>query len=84
MTGRIRPGDPLTDRELQILRLLATGAGAAEIARTLYMGLGTVKTDTSRLYGRLGARNAAHAVAIGYAQGLLVPADARAWREATS
>lgn len=67
----IRPGDPLTERERQILTLLATGAGAAEIGRALYIGEGTVKTHTTRLYARLGARNAPHAVALGYQRGIL-------------
>ncbi|WP_433368433.1 response regulator transcription factor [Actinoplanes sp. CA-142083] len=66
---------PLTDREMQILRMLADGYERTEIARRLGTvrgtSLGTVKADMVKLYGRLGARNAAHAVALGHQYGLL-------------
>jgi DNA-binding CsgD family transcriptional regulator len=65
----------LTDRETQILRLLADGYDGPDIARRLGTGwgtsLGTVKADKARLYAKLGARNAAHAVSLGYRYGLL-------------
>lgn len=66
---------PLTDREQKILELLADGCERAEIASKLGTGWGTsvstVKADMVRLYARLGARNAAHAVSLGYRYGLL-------------
>lgn len=66
---------PITDRETQILRMLADGYERADIARRLGTGrgtsLGTVKADMARLYGKLGARTAAHAVHLAHTYGLL-------------
>jgi DNA-binding CsgD family transcriptional regulator len=66
---------PLTDRETLILRLLADGYDGPDIASRLGHGLGTslgtVKADKTRLYAKLGARNAAHAVHLGHRYGLL-------------
>lgn len=65
----------LTGREQRILELLADGHDGADIARHLGVGLGTslgtVKADKARLYAKLGARNAAHAVHLGHRYGLL-------------
>ena len=65
----------LTQREQKILELLADGHDRSDIARRLGAArgssLGTVKADTSRLYAKLGARTAAHAVSLGYRYGLL-------------
>ena len=47
-----------------------------EIGRELFIAAQTVKTHTSQLYVRLGARNAAHAVALGYQAGILTVDDA--------
>ena len=52
----------LTDRESEILALIAGGATNREIAGTLYLSPHTVKEHTSTLYRKLGARNRADAV----------------------
>jgi DNA-binding NarL/FixJ family response regulator len=55
-------GPSLTDRESEILALIAGGATNREIAGTLYLSPHTVKEHTSTLYRKLGARNRADAV----------------------
>lgn len=66
---------PVTDRERRILQMLADGHDGTDIARKLGTGwgtsLGTVKADKTRLYAKLGARNAAHAVHLAHEYGLL-------------
>lgn len=72
-----KPLDPLTPRQLQVLQGLADGQTYDEIARGLYVSYATVKVHSGLLLGRLRARNAAHAVAIGYQAGLLQAGDPR-------
>jgi len=55
--------EPLTDRERQILRLIAAGRSNPEIAEILYLSLNTVKWHAKNLYGKLGAGNRVQAVA---------------------
>lgn len=55
-----------------ILHCLANGDTRDEIAAALGIGPETVKTRQAQLYRRLGARNVAHAVAIGFRQGILL------------
>ncbi|MGE0541865.1 MAG: response regulator transcription factor [Dehalococcoidia bacterium] len=55
--------EPLSERELEVLTLLASGRSNAEIARALYISVGTVKTHTNNIYRKLGARNRAEALA---------------------
>jgi len=52
----------LTERESEILALIAGGATNREIAATLFLSPHTVKEHTSTLYRKLGARNRADAV----------------------
>ena len=60
------------DREqLEALARLASGESLADIAKGQYVTPGAIGTRLSRLYVRLGARCAAHAVAICYERGLL-------------
>ena len=47
----------LTDRELEVLALVAVGSSNAEIAQQLYLSIDTVKTHLRKLYGKLGVRN---------------------------
>ena len=61
--GAQRLDDPLSERELEVLALLASGRTNAEIARDLYVAMGTVKSHTSNIYRKLGAKNRADALA---------------------
>ncbi len=51
------PTEPLTDRELDVVRLVALGRTNAEIAAELYVSLSTVKTHLSSVQLKLAARN---------------------------
>jgi ATP/maltotriose-dependent transcriptional regulator MalT len=57
------PGEPLTRREQEVLRLLAEGASNQEIANALVIQLSTVKKHVSNLLGKLGAANRTQAIA---------------------
>ena len=52
-----QPIDPLTEREEEVLALVARGRTNAEIAAELFVGLSTVKTHVASLMGKLGVRN---------------------------
>lgn len=54
--------EPLSERELELLTLLASGKTNAEIARDLYVAVGTVKSHINNIYRKLNARNRAEAV----------------------
>ena len=59
------PGvEPLTPREVEVLRLLAVGASNQRIADELTVSIGTVKAHTSHILGKLGAGNRTEAVAL--------------------
>jgi DNA-binding NarL/FixJ family response regulator len=60
-----------TERELEILQLVAVGETNVEIGQRLHITEETVKTHVQHLLRRLSARNRAHAVAIGWRQGFL-------------
>ncbi len=63
--------DPLSERELEVLRLLASGKTNSEAARDLFVSVGTVKSHSGNIYRKLGARNRAEAVARARRLGLL-------------
>jgi LuxR family maltose regulon positive regulatory protein len=63
--------EPLTERELDVLRLLAAGRSNPEIARTLYVEVNTVKTHVKSLYGKLGVHSRVQAVQRAQELGLL-------------
>jgi len=61
----------LTPRELEILGLIASGLSNREIAEKIFVSENTVKTHSSRLFDKLGARRRTQAVQIGKASGLI-------------
>ncbi|CRK59026.1 DNA-binding response regulator, LuxR family [Alloactinosynnema sp. L-07] len=66
-------GTPLTERELQVLQLLA-GHTNGDIAVMLHLSEDTIKSHCRRLFGKLGAKDRAHAVHLGYTTGLFMVA----------
>jgi WD40 repeat protein/DNA-binding CsgD family transcriptional regulator len=74
--------EPLTDRELDVLRLLTDGLPNREIAQELVITLGTVKWYNRQIYGKLGSHSREEAVAQARDAGLLgpdVPRHKRSW-----
>jgi LuxR family maltose regulon positive regulatory protein len=65
--------DPLSERELAVLRFLPTNLSASEIGGELFLSVHTVKTHMRKLYAKLGAHTRAEAVQRGRALGLLAP-----------
>jgi LuxR family maltose regulon positive regulatory protein len=64
--------EPLTDRELEVLQLVAAGLTNREIAGRISISPETVKKHTGNIYGKLGARTRTEAVAIARALDILV------------
>ncbi len=62
---------PLTERETEILRLIAEGAGNSEIAQRLYMGLGTVKGHVRDIMEKLSAADRTQAAVVALRRGYI-------------
>ncbi len=67
----MRPTDSLTEREQEILRLIAEGSSNEEIARALVLTLGTVKWYNTQIFSKLGAKNRTQAIARAREYGLI-------------
>lgn len=65
------PRVKLTERELDVLRLLDTGASNREIAKTLFVSEATVKTHLVHLFDKLGADSRSRAIAVARDKGIL-------------
>lgn len=71
VTGAGVLAEPLSEREIEVLRLVAAGLSNRAIASQLYLGLGTVKTHVHNLSAKLGAASRTQAVARARELGLL-------------
>jgi len=69
--GRKREDLGITQRELEVLELIAQGMSNREIAGKLYVSENTVKTHSSRVFDKLGAKRRTQAVQLGKEFGLL-------------
>ena len=65
----------LTEREIDVIRLMAKGQSNGEIATSLYLGEATIKTHVGRILAKLGARDRVQAVVAAYESGLVTPGD---------
>lgn len=71
LTRRPLPARLLSDRELEVLQLVAAGRTNRQIGAALFIGEATVKTHLQRIFAKLDVADRAAAVASGYRAGLL-------------
>lgn len=69
--ARALPIEPLTERELEVLRLMAEGYSNREISDALFLAEGTVKNHVSTILAKLGARDRTRAVLRALREGVL-------------
>jgi len=78
LLAEILEGEPLTDRETEILAAAAEGETAAQTGARLFLSSETVKGYRKRIIAKLGARNGTHAVVLAIRRGLLPLAPSHA------
>ncbi|NUS64133.1 MAG: response regulator transcription factor [Saccharothrix sp.] len=73
LVGQVRQpvAEPLSDREVEVLGLIARGSTNREAAAKLFISEATVKTHLVHVYAKLGVKDRAAAVAVAYERGLL-------------
>jgi DNA-binding NarL/FixJ family response regulator len=72
-SGTVRLLSTVTGREREVLLAIARGESNADIAGSLFMGVGTVKTHVSHLLTKVGVRDRAQLVVFAYESGLVLP-----------
>ena len=77
LLGQVRrpAGEMVSERELEVLRLVARGSTNRETADRLFISEATVKTHLLHIYAKLGVNDRASAVAAAYDRGLLTPGE---------
>jgi DNA-binding NarL/FixJ family response regulator len=75
LMGQVRQpaSEPLSQRELEVLELVAAGSTNREAAEQLFISQATVKTHLLHVYAKLGVNDRAAAVAAAFSQGYLTP-----------
>jgi DNA-binding NarL/FixJ family response regulator len=71
LADRAMSGPPVTEREIQVLRLVAAGMTNKEIAAELFIAEGTVKTHLNSIHEKLGVRDRTEAVMVAVRRGIL-------------
>ena len=71
--GATRPVKILSDREMQVLKLVARGYSSAQIAKQIFVSVKTVETYRSRFAVKLGLRTRSDVVRFAVQMGLLTP-----------
>jgi pimeloyl-ACP methyl ester carboxylesterase/DNA-binding CsgD family transcriptional regulator len=84
MQGSATTANQLSDREIQILKMLSGGASDQQIADRLFLSLNTVKWYNRQIYSKLGVRSRTQAVSHARAVGFLAAEEAGAVRAAAS